>query len=57
MVTEKNGKISPQNHTKLPTRHHPEAMIYALGIFGFKIEDSKIDAGAGETTRNVSVYI
>lgn len=37
--------------------YHPEAMIYALRKFGFKVEDSKIDAGLGETNRNVSVYI
>ena len=37
--------------------YHPEAMIYALGKFGFKVEDSKIDAGVGETNRIVSVYI
>lgn len=37
--------------------YHPEAMIYALGKFGFKLEDSKIDAGVGETNRTVCVYI
>ena len=37
--------------------YHPEAMIYALVMFGFKVEDSKIDAGVGETNRTVCVYI
>jgi hypothetical protein len=37
--------------------YHPEAMIYALGMFGFTVEDSKIDAGVGETSRTVIVYI
>ena len=40
--------------------YHPEAMIYALKRFGFKVEDSKegeIDSVDKSEKRTVSVYI